>query len=344
MKSRILASAACFAGLSSLLHAQPINVGDPLEVPIAFRAAAQLTFQTAVGKYYQIQISPDLANWDNEGYAFKGTGGQMTVLASTRNYTNRVFYLLRDNGDPNNLAPTGGGIGGLYRHLRVTRPSPSTVTITADRLNVESDSGAVAALSSVNVTAGISVSGTNGLDTGSAAGSTWYYVWIISNGRTTAALLSTSATSPQLPSGYTHKALVSYARTDGSGQVLNFTHVDHNYRWGARMPVVSGDVPPTWTTVNLLGMVPPNKERVVNLAVDTGGFDNSNIEVRIRTKGSNDDGVDTATGCAVSGGGVPTYVRIAGDVMVMTDSNSQIEYRCSNGSGRADIRVKGFAD
>lgn len=69
------------------------------------RGAVELTFATEVNKFYQIRISDDLENWDNEGYAVKGTGGQMRQLVSTRNLP-KAFYVLHDQGDPANLAPS----------------------------------------------------------------------------------------------------------------------------------------------------------------------------------------------------------------------------------------------
>lgn len=60
--------------------------------------------------------------------------------------------------------------------------------------------------------------GANGLDTGSLANSTWYYVWVIANSSTnaTAALLSTSSTSPTMPSGYDRRRRVGALKTNGS--------------------------------------------------------------------------------------------------------------------------------
>jgi len=336
--------AACFACLGFLSHADQITVGTNLEVIVGFRGAVELTFQSNTGTYYQIQISPDLGSWDNEGYSVKGTGGQMAVLASTRGYRDRAFFRLRDDGDPNNLAPSSGTVGGLYRNLRVTRPSASEVTITADRLSVESDSGAVVTLPSVSVTASTTFSGKNGLDVGVVATSTWYYVWLIYNGTNTAGLLSASPLSPQMPNAYSYKALVSYARTDATSNLINFVHADHDYRWSARLQAASGTVPNNWTPIDLRSMVPPNRQRVVTLAVLTEGWSNGGIAVNIRTRNSDDDAIDTATGVAIANGGVPTWMWNGTEISVMTDPTCQIEYRCSGGGGNADIRVKGFSD
>jgi len=94
----------CLASLE--VNAAPIEVGDPIQFQPGIRGAVELTFQTAINVYYQVELSEDLTEWDNEGYSVKGTGGQVTVMASTRNLAT-VFYRLRDDGDPNNTAPVG---------------------------------------------------------------------------------------------------------------------------------------------------------------------------------------------------------------------------------------------
>ena len=92
---------------SAPLRGEPITTGSPIEYTQGgIRGAVELTFQSTVDLYYQIQISTDLTVWDNEGYSVKGTGGQMAVLVSTRNHPS-AYFRLRDDGDPNNIAPVG---------------------------------------------------------------------------------------------------------------------------------------------------------------------------------------------------------------------------------------------
>jgi microcystin-dependent protein len=86
--------------------AAPIAVGQTVQFQPGIRGAVELTFQSAIDTYYQLEISGNLSDWENEGYSVKGTGGQVTILASTRNLAS-VFYRLRDDGDPNNTAPAG---------------------------------------------------------------------------------------------------------------------------------------------------------------------------------------------------------------------------------------------
>jgi len=108
---------------------------------------------------------------------------------------------------------------GAIRNLAASATGLSaTVSVTADEIVVENSSNAYATLRSVSLSISGATSGSaNALDTGTLAASTWYSVWVIWNGATTAGLLSLSATAPTLPSGYTHKARVGWIRTDASG-------------------------------------------------------------------------------------------------------------------------------
>ena len=85
---------------------EPITVGGTVAVSPGIHGAVELVFPSEVGKYYQIQISADLAAWDNEGYSLKGTGGEISALARTRGLA-AAYYRLRDDGDPANVTPTG---------------------------------------------------------------------------------------------------------------------------------------------------------------------------------------------------------------------------------------------
>lgn len=115
-------------------------------------------------------------------------------------------------------AATGAAIQGAFKNLVASATgSSANVTVTVDEIVVESAANLYTTLRGVSLTiAGTSV-GANALDSGTIAVSTWYSVWVIWNGTTTAGLLSTSATAPTMPSGYTHKARVGWIRTDSSG-------------------------------------------------------------------------------------------------------------------------------
>lgn len=95
----------------------------------------------------------------------------------------------------------------------------SQMTITADNVPLYGSSGQAIPSGAVNVTADLAINGAGGLDTGTKAISTGYYLWLISNGSTVAGLWSLSATSPSMPSGYVLKRRVGWNKTNASGNL-----------------------------------------------------------------------------------------------------------------------------
>lgn len=149
-----------------------------------------------------------------------------------------------------------GGARNSYSNLRVIRLNNTQVQVTADELTVVNTSNQKQSLSSVNVTADITVSGVNGLDTGVEANSTWYAVWVIYNGTTKASLLSTSYTAPTMPAGYTYKALVGAVRNDSAGNFVDFEIVGDDYFYLAWPTLVSGTTADVLTLVDTSDLVP----------------------------------------------------------------------------------------
>ncbi len=124
---------------------------------------------------------------------------------------------------------TGIGLKGHFSNLRIepaTGELNSTykVVITADSIILENVSGAYIEAKSVSLTLDLSTSGVaNGLDTGSIANATWYFIWAISDGTTNASLASLSSTAPTMPSGYTYKKLLGAIRNIG---MITHLHMD----------------------------------------------------------------------------------------------------------------------
>jgi hypothetical protein len=144
------------------------------------------------------------------------------------------------------------------------------VKVKADYLSVFSSTlGVSALLSSVSLTGDITVSGAGGLDTGTVAASTWYAIFVISGASGSAALFSTSATSPTLPSGYTYLARVGWCRTDASSHILWFLQQGRRAKWvvgtnpAVALVIVSGFAgtysltSPTLTSVSISSFAPP---------------------------------------------------------------------------------------
>lgn len=109
------------------------------------------------------------------------------------------------------------GISGSFSNLKASATGTNaTVTVTANSICLKNASNEQVVLNAVSVAPSLAASGANGLDAGASATNTWYAVWVIWNGTTTAGLLSLSATAPTMPSGYTHKARAGFVRADGT--------------------------------------------------------------------------------------------------------------------------------
>jgi len=172
--------------------------------------------------------------------------------------------LTSDGTDADWALPASSAVSGESKGLVVKNgTTPATdVDIDADEVVLKTaDGGDTKVVSSVNLTAVISASGANGLDTGSEANSTWYYVFVIWNGTTVASLLSLSATAPTLPSGYTYFALVSAVRNDSSGDLLTFIqsgkHVQTGDTTGSSWQALSSGSSATAASIDLTAVVPP---------------------------------------------------------------------------------------
>lgn len=123
------------------------------------------------------------------------------------------------------------GIAG-FRNLVVKNNSGSpatTVDVTIDEILLRSSTGVLIRAATVSESANITVSGAGGLDTGAEATATWYYLWIISNGSDVAAMLSTSATAPTMPSGYDYKTRIGGVYNEAGGDFWNFVQNDTEY-------------------------------------------------------------------------------------------------------------------
>lgn len=113
----------------------------------------------------------------------------------------------------------------------------SKATVTADEVVLKTSDGQSILHSTVSLTIDASLGvALNGFETGVTEGaSIWYYVWLISNGTTIAAVLE-EATGGAVPggpdlsnaafTGYVYKALVGQIRNDGSSNFVRFCQYD----------------------------------------------------------------------------------------------------------------------
>lgn len=166
------------------------------------------------------------------------------------------------------------------------------VQITADELTVEDTAGGIARLSTVLITPDITVSGVNGLDTGSVATSTGYFIWIVFNPTTNniGGLFSLSSTAPTMPSGYTFKARVGWNRTDASSHLHRVRQLGRIAQYVVTAATPTTALPnlgngvagtyaltsaPTWAAASVSTFVPSTAARIEVVAINK--YNNLNL-------------------------------------------------------------------
>ncbi len=173
--------------------------------------------------------------------------------------------------------------GASFSNLRCTHnaANPTTrVVISANDVLLTDGLGAFFLAQSVSLTINAATVGANGLDAGSLANSTWYHMWVISNGTTVAGLLSTSATAPTMPSGYTYKMRVGTVTTNGSAQFIPFLQRNYSTQYVVTASVTTlpqlatgslGTPPSTYASVSVSAAVPPTAATVKALIMTNSG-------------------------------------------------------------------------
>jgi hypothetical protein len=214
----------------------------------------------------------------------------------------------------------------------------SKIDITADQAIMVAASLAQYA-TGVSVTVDTSVVGVvNGLDTGSRAASTWYNVFLISNGTTTAGLVSISATAPTMPSGYTYFVRVGAMRTDGSGNFLRTKQLGNKTSYAISLPTVASGTVAFWTAIAVATFVPPTATQIkIIISLRNSGINTSVAVAPNNTAYSNsgNDGASWVLGNANSSYGM--------SLCEINLEGSNIYYG-SNGGGSALAVAYGWTD
>ena len=220
--------------------------------------------------------------------AFASIGSFLTQTAGDIRYTQRSNNLSDLTNISTSRANLGvaasvvAGISGSYSNLKSSATGLSAiVTITSDALCLKDSSNNQVVINGVSVTPSLATSAVNGLDAGTSTISTWYYLWVIWNGTTTAGLLSLSSTAPTMPAGYTHKARVGAVRTDGTANKypLSFIQAGQRVQYkvdaGSNVPslplMASGVVSPA-AAVSVSNFAPPTAGSISLVAGTTGGY------------------------------------------------------------------------
>lgn len=142
--------------------------------------------------------------------------GDLLLYATTA----PALAILDEAGNVSVIGSGGGSGRGEVTNLSVVHDGTNPafkVSITADAIDIEGDRA-----TSVSVSADLTASGAGGLDSGSEAANTHYYIWVIrkSSDGTVNGLFSTSSSAPTMPAGYDQKRLISHRRNNNSSNLI----------------------------------------------------------------------------------------------------------------------------
>ena len=130
--------------------------------------------------------------------------------------------------------------------------------------------------------------GLNGLDTGTLAASTMYYVFVVYDNslmQPVGTILSLSSTTPALPYNYSNVRRVGVAVTDGSTHFLKFLTrtINSNFiyqQWDTPISVLSDGSSATFLAVSLAAAVSPLANRVFLTATYTPAAVSNTANIR----------------------------------------------------------------
>jgi hypothetical protein len=205
------------------------------------------------------------------------------------------------------------------------------VTFSAGRARDSTDTADIVLASAITkqIDAAWSV-GTNagGLDTGSVANNTIYYLWVIKRSDTGVvdALFSASATAPTMPADYDLKQRVGWVRTNGSANILAFVQAPydiHEIRYVTTIEDVDTTQGTSSTTRTL--SLPPNSLAMFRLNVFRvdGGF---NVIVRPLSETDAAPSFSAAPGTSLAAAG-DLEASASGEFEVALNASSQLATR-----------------
>lgn len=313
------------------------------------------SFTTQSGKFFDtgkfVLITDDAApstNWMfGQVTAYTGTSLTVNVLAIGGSGTKTAWTISLSGaqgatGAPGAAGADGASVVALTRNLIAKNNSGtpnSIMDVTADTVVLMNASNASYVANSVSISINIASSGANGLDTGAEAGNTWYYLWIIYNGSTVAGLISTSATAPTMPSGYTYKALIGAVRNDGSSNFVK-TWISERKAQIANQNVLAATAVSsinTFQSLSISSVVPP-MAKTIGGTFGAGGATPTSHGMRIAGS-ANGEGEHNEISQSYSGTASNTFVKGApfDDCPLITAQTLYWTANTTDASSRIDI-------
>lgn len=222
---------------ASLTPTLKINTCNALESfgAVTNRISQALT-PIADGDWVRVSYVIDGTAVTNIGYGFEV---QLSFDAGTMNANTKTIRIAQASLVPGlaladwTASPEKDGPAPLaqWRNLKITRgygASDYAASITADEVVLVSVDGHARTYKSVSTNASLNSAGLNGLDTGTVANDTEYYLWLVAKDNSIAAVFSTSATTPSGMESYPFRARISNFKTWDAG--TGFPYVPFAYQ------------------------------------------------------------------------------------------------------------------
>lgn len=221
-------------------------------------------------------------------------------------------------------------------------------------LRAQDSTNAVTIEVASDLTVSLAASGAAGLDTGTEAASTWYYLYLIrksSTGQVSAVLSTVNESvsgSITYPSGYDQKRQLPFAiLNDASSNIIAFKvmagwpyrpYIWFNARQSSNVDgtlgpcnVLNNGSSATWQAINLGGIVPPiSTSAKIKTEITSGG----GATVSVRKTGESHDG----NRIAIATGGQHGDIEMD----IETNTSQQIDYITTGSPNNLDINVIGF--
>jgi hypothetical protein len=189
-------------------------------------------------------------------------------------------------------------------------------------------------LVSTSLTASLTSSGANGLDTGTEASATFYHVYVVKNPSSgaVASLLSTSSTSPTLPSGYTIFRRIGCFMNGGNGDIVPFlcvgmgrTRTYETWATQSFFLALSGGSATSYTDVSLSNTAPSTAKAFLLTVSPTSQ------NAYVRPNGGSFDSRLIRAGAQLR-------------IWMPNDGTNTVEYKNAAGGGSTDISVDGYVE
>ena len=226
------------------------------------------------------QTTPAPTTGNTGLYAITIANGQTTITSANIAVLASAPFIPAKLGNLSSLFAPMASATGYNRGIKIQVTSSTAISVAASTLAASNAAGSVLPISALSATIATGTTGLGGLDTGTIAASTVYYVYAVSNGTTSGAVISTSSANPAsaITTTYPYYLRIGSVRTNASSLLLGTLQVGKTVRYVIGGPNVSsmpqmasaGTSGGALTAISVASYVPPNASKIGLLLAFSG--------------------------------------------------------------------------